>query len=68
MLYNNIQKMLLTKPKNEEYGELSLTVDSSKSRTFQIRYQGKLRVDYGDGITETLNSTSSTSKSHTYTS
>ena len=65
----SIQKMLLNKPKSEEeYGELSLTVDSSKSRTFTIRYQGKLRVDYGDGVTETLKSTSSTSKSHTYTS
>ena len=64
----SIQKMLLNKPNNEEYGELSLTVDSSKSRTFTIRYQGKLQVDYGDGITETLRSTSSTSKSHIYTS
>ena len=60
--------MLLNKPKNEEYGELSLTVDSSKSRTFTIKYQGKLRVDYGDGITEKLTSKSFTSKSHTYTS
>ena len=68
MLYNNIQKMLLTKPKNEEYGELSLTVDSSKSLTFQMKYQGKLRVDYGDGITETLNSTSFTSNNHKYSS
>ena len=61
--------MLLNKPNNEEYGELSLTVDSSKSRTFTIRYQGKLRVNYGDGITETLNSpTSITSNNHTYSS
>ena len=65
----SIQKMLLNGPKNEEeYGELSLTVDSSKSRTFKIGYQGKLQVNYGDGVTETLNSKSYTSKSHTYTS
>ena len=68
MLYNNTQKMLLNKPKNEEYGELSLTVDSAKSNSFQMKYQGKLRVNYGDGITETLNSISHTSKSHTYSS
>ena len=70
MLYNNIQKMLLiNKPKNEEFGgELSLTVNSSNSPTFTIGYQGTLRVNYGDGITETLKSTTSASKSHTYTS
>lgn len=64
----SIQKMLLTtKSENEkEYGELSLTVDSDKYRTFTIGYQGTLQVNYGDGITETLNSTSLTSKSHTY--
>ena len=64
----SIQRMfLINKPENEEYyGELSLTVDSSKSLTFTIGYQGKLRVNYGDGITETLNSTSFASKSHTY--
>ena len=60
---------LINNPENEEYGgELSLTVDSSKNKTFTIRYQGTLQVNYGDGITETLNSTSLTSKSHTYTS
>ena len=64
----SIQRMLLNNKKNEDYGELSLTVDSSKNKTFTIRYQGKLRIDYGDGVTEALNSTSSTSKSHTYTS
>ena len=69
MLYNNIQKMLLiNKPKNEEFGELSLTVDSRDYRTFTIGYQGTLRVNYGNGIIETLNSTDPTSKSHRYTS
>jgi hypothetical protein len=58
----SIQRMfLINKPKNEEYGGLSLTVDSSKNWNFFIRYQGTLRVDYGDGTIETLKSTSSTS-------
>lgn len=64
------QKMLLTnKPENEEeYGELRLTVDSSKYHyAFRMNYQGTLRIDYGDGTTETLKSpTSIASRYHSY--